>query len=111
MTAFKSTSAKKGDRMTIGKARTFILQGLKNHNLRERLNTAPTSSEFYRVLSDENLHFSAHDFDEAFHHLLTQCQKAEQAEQLKEFRMWWILLFRSFVPAPDQDSCPGCNPQ
>lgn len=95
--------------MTIGKARTFIKQGLKDHKLRKRLNLASTPPEFQKILSDKNLKFSAHDFDEAFHNLLTQCQEADDAEQLKEFRMWWILLFRSFEPARDKNQCPGCN--
>ena len=34
--------------------------------------------------------------DEAFHHQLTQCQETEAAEQLKEFKLWWDLLFQTF---------------
>jgi len=42
-----------------------------------------------RVLAGEGLFFSDHDFDEAFHNLLFQCQYEEQADQLREFRMFW----------------------
>ena len=82
--------------MTIGNALTFIKRGLEDSDLRGRLNAATSLPEIDQVLAEENLLFSAHDFDEAFHHQLTLCQAMEAAEQLKEFKLWWDLLFRTF---------------
>ena len=60
------------------------------------------------VLAEEDLLFSAYDFDEAFHHQLTQCQEMEAAEQLKEFKLWWDLLFRTLEPVACETQCSGC---
>jgi hypothetical protein len=77
--------------MTIGHAKNFIQRGLQESALRARLNASTNATEIFTVLEEENLAFSTHDFDEAFHHLLTQCQEREQADQLREFKMWWDL--------------------
>jgi hypothetical protein len=82
--------------MTIGNALTFINRGLEDGGLRGRLNAAASLPEIDQVLAEEDLLFSACDFDEAFHHQLAQSQSAETAEQLKEFKLWWDLLFRTF---------------
>jgi len=84
--------------MTIGNALTFIERGLADSMLRERLNAAAILPEFDDVLAEEKLLFSAHDFDEAFHHRLTQCKELEEAELIKEFKLWWDLLFRILEP-------------
>lgn len=84
--------------MTIGNALTFIKQGLHDGTLRRRLNSAPDMSQLHHVLEDEKLIFSPHDFSEAIHHRLFQCQEEEEAEQIKEFKMWWEMLSRSLEP-------------
>jgi hypothetical protein len=91
----KFTSTER-DFMTIGNALTFIKRGLEDSDLRGRLNAATSLLEIDQVLAEEDLLFSAPDFDESFHHQLTQCQEMEAAEQLKEFKLWWDLLFRTF---------------
>lgn len=95
--------------MTIGNALTFIEQGLLDSTLRKRLNTASNPSDLDNLLSEEKLVFSAHDFDEAFHNRLIQCQREEEADQLKEFKMWWSLLTRSLDPAACATQCSGCH--
>lgn len=80
--------------MTIGNALSFIQRGLADSALRERLNAATSPQELDTVLFDEKLLFTAHDFEEAFHHRLTLCREMEEAEQIIEFKMWWDLLFR-----------------
>ena len=62
--------------MTIGNALTFIKQGMTDADLRARLNSAASPEELEAVLVQANLPFSAHDFDEAYHHQLTLCQEA-----------------------------------
>jgi len=94
--------------MTIGNALTFIKRGLEDSDLRGRLNAATRLPEIDQVLAEADLLFSAGDFDEAFHHQLTRCQAMEAAEQLKEFKLWWDLLFRTLEPAACESRCSGC---
>ncbi len=95
--------------MTIGNALSFIERGIHDTQLRRRLNGTSGVVECEKVLGEENLVFSAHDFDEAFHHRLTQCQEEEEADRIKEFRMWWDLLTQSFNPGACGHQCNGCG--
>lgn len=95
--------------MTIGNALGFIERGLYDTEMRRRLNAASSVAECENVLDEKNLKFSPHDFDEAYHHRLTQCQEAEEADQIKEFKMWWDLLLGSFdVGSCKSTGCSGC---
>lgn len=94
--------------MTIGNALAFIERGQGDGTLRDRLNAANSRKERDDVLAEEKLLFSAHDFDEAYNHRLTQCQEAEEAEQLREFKMWWDLLSRLLEPSGCGSQCSGC---
>lgn len=78
--------------MTIANALTFIKRGQKDAALRNRLNKTSSLSEIFIVLSNENLEFSAHEFEEAFSLTLFKCQENEAAEQIKAFKMWWDFL-------------------
>ena len=73
--------------MTTHDAKVFIQKGLEDIVLREHLNNASSSSEIYNVLAGEKLMFTQNEFEEAFHYSLTQCQTAEKADQLGEFKM------------------------
>ena len=95
--------------MTIGNALTFIKRGQEEDTLRARLNAASSPHELETILSEENLVFSAHDFDEAYHHRLTECQEEEQADQLKEFKMWWELLPQFLNPCASGSMCNSCG--
>ncbi len=66
----------------------------------------PLLKELFSLEAD--LLFSVCDFDEAFHHQLTQSQAMETAEQLKEFKLWWDLLFRTLEPVARETRCSGC---
>lgn len=96
------------DDMTIGNALNFIKRGLEDSDLRGRLNAATSLQEIDQILVEENLLFSAHDFDEAYHHQLTLCWAMEAAEQLKEFKLWWDILLRTLEPASCETQCSGC---
>lgn len=94
--------------MTLGNALTFIERGLKDGQLRSRLNSASNASELQDILEAEKLMFSAHDVDEAFRYRLTQCQEEEEADQIKEFKMWWCLLSQSLEMITCGNQCGGC---
>jgi hypothetical protein len=95
--------------MTIGNALAFIKRGLEDRKLRARLNSATGPQQIQDILIEEKLSFSAHDFDEAYHHQLTLCQEEEQADQLKEFKMWWGLLAQILNPPACSGQCSGCS--
>lgn len=78
--------------MTIGNALSFIKRGMNDELLRKQLNTTYGSGGIEKMLAKEGLIFSFNEFDEAFHQRLVLCQEASEAEQLKEFRLWWTLL-------------------
>ena len=84
--------------MTIGNAMDFIKRGINDSELRDRLNTAPGLRECDKILSEEGLEFTSHEFEDAYRNLLTLCLKAEAADQLKEFKNWWEILTRLLEP-------------
>lgn len=94
--------------MTIGNALKFIDRGLNDKALRNRLNRAADVAECENLLSEESLMFSAHDFDEAFYHRLTLCREEDEANQVKEFRMWWDMLCQILANGSCGPSCSGC---
>lgn len=93
--------------MTIGHAISFIERGLKEKALRGLLNSASNASELSLVLAGENLTFSPEEFDEAFHGKLTQYQVEEQADQIKEFKLWWDLVNQDLGLTSCGASCSG----
>jgi hypothetical protein len=95
--------------MTIGNALSFIKRGLEDSDLRGRLNGAGSLFELDQILIQEDFLFSPPEFDEAYHHQLTQSQALETADQLKEFKLWWDLLFRTLEPAACEAPCSGCS--
>lgn len=95
--------------MTIGNALTFIKRGQADSTLRSRLNAAGNPDELNEILAAEKLSFTAHDFNEAYHHQLTECQEEEEADQLREFKMWWDLLSQYFHPAAGGGACGSCG--
>ena len=95
--------------MTIGNALSFIKRSQADSALRARLNAAESPDELSEILVTEKLSFSAHDFDEAYHHQLTECQEEEEADQLKEFKMWWELLSQYHNPSACGGMCGSCG--
>ena len=93
--------------MTIGHALKFIQQGRRDSDLRARLNKARTLADLNGVLESEGLVFSPHDFDEAYHNQLFQCQFEEDADEIKEFKAWWDLVSQSVNLAICGPSCGG----
>ena len=94
--------------MTISNALAFIKRSLNDSALRDRLNGASDKEEFDRVLAEELLNFSAGEFDEAFNHKLTECQAVDEAEQLKELKLWWDLLGQILEPSACKAGCSSC---
>ena len=66
--------------MTIGNAMAFIRRGRHNSDLRGWLNSTPDKRVCDKILLDEGLPFSQHQFEETYRHQLTLCQEAETAD-------------------------------
>ena len=81
--------------MTIASALSFIKQGQADAALRNRLNRARSPRDMARVLAEFHLSFTPDQFEEACSLSLFKCQEADQAQALKAFRMWWLLLCRA----------------
>ena len=110
-------------RMTIANAKKFIDRGMADDQFRGELNGTDSISELYRTLNDSGLPFSPEEFEEAFRNRLVQCQFEEQADRLREFKMWWDLLHRflgyigegptgscgSGIRCSSAGSCSGCG--
>ena len=77
--------------MSQGDAQGFIKQGMKDAKMRGELNLAKTSDDLFAMLAQHDFTFTYPEFDDAFHHLLTHCEFEEQADLLREFKMWWDL--------------------
>lgn len=95
--------------MTICNALSFIKRCLNDADLRGRLNGAVSRDDLDLILANEFLTFSASDFNEAYNHKLTECQEAEEAEQLKELKLWWELLGQILDPPKCKAGCSGCS--
>jgi hypothetical protein len=79
-------------KMTVKNAMKFIDEGQVDPDLRKKLYKANSYNEMYKILSDMNLSFSPAQFEEAYTNRLVNCQHEDFAEQLKEFKMWWVML-------------------
>lgn len=95
--------------MTIGSAKKFIKQAQVDTDLRRALNKAKTHAILLEQLEENGFSFSAHDFDEAFHNTLFECQFEEHANQLKEMKAWWELLQGILGVQETSSSCGPCS--
>jgi hypothetical protein len=94
--------------MSIHNAKKFISSGMKDAKLRNRLNSATTMAELLEVITGYGLSFTPEEFEEAYRNRLVQCQFEEQADQLREFKLWWDLLLGMLGNGPA--ATPGiCN--
>ena len=78
--------------MTVENAKRFIRQAMQDKDLRDKLNSAAGPEEIAAILEEQNIPFTYPEFDEGFNNLLTGCQTAEDADRLREFRMWWEMI-------------------
>jgi hypothetical protein len=95
--------------MTVQNAIDFITRGLGDNQLRARINAAETPEARDEILEGEKLLFSNAEFDEGYHHKLTRCQTPDQADQLKEFKLWWDFLAQTMGPDSCTGACAGCS--
>jgi hypothetical protein len=78
--------------MSLAAALQFIARIPDDRGLRQRLNVACTIEDRSEALSETVGLFSEEHFEEAIRSLHVKCQKAEQAAELMELRLWWHLV-------------------
>jgi hypothetical protein len=89
--------------MSLAAAHRFILRVIDDNALRVRLNTTRKRAEIEAVLEESVGLFSAEMFEDAFRALHVKCQTAAQADELKEIRLWWLLVMATATPGPEQE--------
>ncbi len=83
--------------MSISHAQLFIKRAMAEADWVERINDAPDEPAVRAILAQEGYNFNADEFEEAYTHLLTQCQFEEQADWLNGVRMWWQFLGQTLL--------------
>lgn len=83
--------------MSIATARRFIQRALVDEAFVIALNDASAHAEVQALLNQEGFQFNEGQFEDAYHNLLIQCQHAEQAEGLREIKLWWDFLVGYFA--------------
>ena len=78
--------------MTIGNAKSFIKRGMADSELRKSLNRTTNRTQLNQILAEQHLKFSLAEFNDAYTNTLINCQFEEDANLLKEYKMWWDLL-------------------
>jgi hypothetical protein len=79
--------------MTLAAAQQFIQRAINDPDMVSRMNAAPDGTAIRQILEQMNLPFDKEEFDPAYVNMLTWCQTHEQAEAVKEIRVWWDFLW------------------
>ena len=79
--------------MSIQNAIRFIKKVQADKSFREGLFQIATVNEFRVFLTENNLEYDEAEFEEAYHHLLVQCQFEEEADRLRDVSSMMRLLF------------------
>lgn len=80
--------------MSIGNAKKFMKNTDRDSNFRKLLYQLNGLNEFQKFQVQEDLEFSIDEFEEAFNHLHSECQFAEQADKLYHLKHLFELIIR-----------------
>ena len=83
--------------MTIAAAQKFIQQAVNDSGLIQRINAAPNEEGVREILAELGMEFNLEEFEMAYYNVLTWCQTHEQAEAVKEVKLWWDCLGQTFT--------------
>ncbi len=78
--------------MSLNNAIKFIDEARRNSDLRTKLNTAADNATREEILHELDLVFNYAEFEDAYNSMLANCQFEEQADDLKNFKLWWDFL-------------------
>ena len=84
--------------MTINNGKLFLKRVAEDKKLRESLESASSQKQISEILSSMDCDFTPEEIETAFNMMHVQCQTEDQAEQIKQLKLWWDLLMR-YTPA------------
>lgn len=67
----------------------FIKLARTDKDLRSRFNKAADNAERRAILQEIDLEFNYPEFEDAFNNMLGNCQIEEQADDLRNFKLWY----------------------
>ena len=73
--------------MSIAKARDFIRKIQRDDDFRKSCYKYKTKSEL-----EKEFGFNALEFEEVIHSMLFKCQEYEQADNVRQLQMWFLLF-------------------
>ncbi len=79
--------------MSINDARRFLKTITTDNELRDKLNKTNSHSEIITILQCASYDFSGEEINDAYRNLLISCQSEEQANMVKELKLWWDTLW------------------
>ncbi len=86
--------------MPMSDAKMFLKDLTVSEMLRDSLYEAASRNEISDLLRTIPYEFTNDELDNAYRNLLINCRSEEQAETLKEIRLWWDFLVQN---APEED--------
>lgn len=78
--------------MTLASAQQFIQRAVNDPALVQEINAAPDHEEIEQILTTHQFSFNGEHFEQAYFNVLTWCQTHEQADAVKEVKLWWDCL-------------------
>jgi hypothetical protein len=78
--------------MTLAAAQQFIQRAARDSETVCRINAASDKTAIQGILTELELNFGPEEFELAYYHVLTWCRTHEQAEVVKEIKVWWDYL-------------------
>jgi D-lyxose ketol-isomerase len=88
--------------MTVSSAQQFIQHTVIDPSLVQRINAASDKTEIEEILREIKYEFNYEQFDKAYFNVLTWCQTHEQAQAVKEVKLWWDCLGYYMAKALEQ---------
>lgn len=78
--------------MTVAAAESFIRRAISDHALVQRINASSDKAAINEIFLQLQLNFDPEEFEQGYFKLLTHCRIIEQAEAVREVKLWWDCL-------------------
>ena len=88
--------------MTLAAAQHFIQQSINDPTLVRQINAAADSASVRQILSELEMDFNYEEFEQAYYNVLTWCHTHQQADAVKEIKLWWDCLGISLVQSQQE---------
>lgn len=78
--------------MSVNDAKRFLIDIIENDQMRRLLNSSDSRVEIRAILKDNSYEFSYEEINDAFVMVLSECEKKNLSEMVREVKKWWDLL-------------------